>query len=367
MSLERARRRRAPVLGLGIALGLALAATIAGPVAAANNVVVLGYFGDCQFAGSHAGASKTVKIEWRDSDGNLKSKHSVTSNGAGNFLSRCEAGELIEKGDVLKTTIGTAVRAFTVPKVTVAVDRFTDIVSGKVDPAADLFVDVLTYDGGFAEAFGSWHSSTPVPSAGSYETSSWDTSPQIASWDDVYVSWVNTRGDTFVRYVAATGVRVWVRQQFFEATGNPGAVATVGLLDFSLSLLADGSGRFDRNGQFVGDFLDADGDPVRIKAGNKIDFAGASFDIPIITATANKSTDRVTATCGLGSGHGVLVQIRTRDLSKSSRRTGFIDGGGTFVANFGGAPSYNIVSGDKIDIFCKVDSGNVVARTFTVP
>jgi len=346
---------------------MALAATIAGPVAAANNVIVTAYLGDCQFAGRNAGANKTVKIEWRDSDGNLKTKHSVTSSAAGLFTSKCEAGEVIEKGDVLKTTIGTTARATTVPKVTAAVDSGTDGVSGKVDPApSELHVDVLTYEGGFSEATGSWHSSVPTPSGGAYSTTTWDTNPDIAPWDDIYVAWVNARGDTFVRYAQATGVQVWVRQQFFEAVGNPGAAFSVGLLDYTLSLIADGSGRFNRNGRIAGDFLDADGDPIHARPGNRIDFAGYSFDIPLITSTANKTSDKVTVSCGLGGGIGVLVQVRTRDVSKVSGRTGFITGTG-FVANFATAPAYNIVSGDKVDVFCKADNGNVIAQTFTVP
>ncbi len=198
MSLERAQRRRAPVLGLGIALGLALAATIAGPVSAANNVVVRAYFGDCQFAGSNAGASKTVKVDWRDSDGNLKSKHSVTSTGGGTFVSKCELGEFVETGDVLKTTIGTAARSFTVPKLTLTANRQFDTVFGFYDPSpASLVVQAITYNGGFAPTTASVHTAVPslcCPTA--YQADTWDTAPNLKGWDEVYTEWSNARGDS---------------------------------------------------------------------------------------------------------------------------------------------------------------------------
>src|SRR5438105_12086469 len=115
-------------------LAMLLSALTAAPVAAANNVIVFAYLGDCTFSGANAGSNKIVKIDWRDSDGNLKSKHSVTSNGSGDFFTKCEPDELIEAGDVLKTTIGTSNRSFTVPKITAQVDRNADTVAGKVAP-----------------------------------------------------------------------------------------------------------------------------------------------------------------------------------------------------------------------------------------
>src|SRR5690242_20358455 len=105
MRLFRARR----LIITFVAVALPMFANVL-PVDAANNVVIHGTFGGCQFGGSNAGSGKTVKIEWRDADGNLKSKHSVTSNSSGNFTTRCEIAEDIEAGDVLKTTIGTSIR-----------------------------------------------------------------------------------------------------------------------------------------------------------------------------------------------------------------------------------------------------------------
>ena len=63
------------------------------------------------------------------------------------------------------------------------------------------------------------------------------------------------------------------------------------------------------------------------------------------------------------------VEAHSRDFVKDGVRLGMQSNpmGGTFLANFATSPSVNISSGDKVDIFCKMDTGDVVAQTLTVP
>ena len=338
----------------------------ASPVAAANNIIVAAYFGDCQFAGSNAGSGKTIKIDWRDSDGNLKSKHSVTSNSSGEFVSKCEPGEAIDKGDVLRTTIGTSVRSITVPKVTTTADRYADTVSGKVSPApATLNVRVFTYNGGFAVADGSWHVASVPPAEGDYTATSWDDSPNIKGWDEVYTEWSDARGDTFVRFVRALGIELWVRQSSFRVVGNPGALVDVGLETYNFELIADVQAQLNRSGSYTGDFVDGDGDSVRIKPGNTLGgtISLGGDQIPGITAFISKFEDSVGVNCHLGAV-GVEVVVHTRDYSKVAYRIGWI-GPFEFQANFKTNPSFDIVSGTKIDVYCKFATGDIQAQTFT--
>jgi len=370
MSPACARRRRGPVFGLGIALGLTLAATIAAPVSAANNVVVLAYFGDCQFAGSHAGASKTVKIDWRDSDGNLKSKHSVTSNSAGNFLSRCEFGEEIETGDVLKTTIGTSVRSFSVPKLSLVAFRNTDQVGGSTDPGVDVYVAALTFDGSFSSNDAVLHSAAVTADGGGGfmpDSLDWDSPPDLKGWDVVLAERTTARGDAFVLSYRVQGILAWLNRVYFDVVGYRGLELIATLTRGSTEI---GSGHVwtNRFGSARGEFLDGSNDPVRAKVGDVVEatFAtDAHLTLPTITATIAKSTDRVTASCGLPNV-GVEVDVHTRDLSKYQSRVGFTNGSNVYVANFATAPAYNIVSGDKVDVYCKLATGDIVAKTFTV-
>jgi hypothetical protein len=374
MSPARARRRRGPVFALGIALGLTLAATIAAPVSAANNVVVLAYFGDCQFAGSHAGASKTVKIDWRDSDGNLKSKHSVTSNGAGAFVTKCEFDEQIETGDVLKTTIGTSARTYLVPPLTAKVGRYEwggagyleGVVEGKTLPYQLVSIAVHLYGGGFVElapTHSDWGASSN--DAGNY----WlNTSPldDLKGFDYVEVSLTNNRGDKIVRVADVPAMQLWIGRAFVSVVGNPGTNLSMQLRRGSDELSTTGGNLAEGPNGFL--FYDADGERVRAKVGDQVigDFEDdADVFLPNITAVVSKTADKVTATCGIGAGIGILVRVHTRDYSKAQARTGFTGSTG-FLANFATAPAYNIVSGDKVDVYCKLATGDIVAKTFTV-
>jgi hypothetical protein len=166
-------------------------------------------------------------------------------------------------------------------------------------------------------------------------------------------------------------MRVWLRQHFVEVAAGAGSSAGVELYDASDVLLGQVGGTVDHNGRFVGEFLDADGDPMHVVAGHHmildLSFAGASHvDLTNVTASISKVSDSVSANCANGAG-GVQVQARTRDLSAWSTRTGFANGSGTFTANFATNPSFNIASGSKVDVYCKISSGDVIARTFTVP
>ena len=376
------RARRASVAALLGALAPTL--LIASPVAAANNIVISALFGDCGFFGQAAGPDKTIFIEWRDAEGELKSKHKVRSDPFGDFFTKCDIGEIVESGDVLRTQVGTNlanVRLFTVPKITAIVDRVADTVTGKVQTNGldTLIVEVDTYDGGFGSPLA--HEAQPTFTADtgvqSYTTgATWDAAPDIQGGDDVFAVWIGTRGDTFVRQLTAEAMQVWIRQPFVNFIGNPGDLIHA---DLESSLAVH---RADANvaittfgGGAAGTWADADGDTVRARPGDHVlaDFASDAADVvlPTISATINKSTDRVTVDCNITeSGQtGVLVQARKLNFSDFAARFGFQSNasGGTFVANFANNDAVNIAAGDKVDVYCKYATGDIAAQTFTVP
>src|SRR6188472_3902010 len=125
----RARARR---LVLAPIAGAVFAALLAAPVSATGTFLDLRISGPC--IDGYGVAQKTYKIEWRDSDANLKSKGTDVSDSGGEFA-YCDYEEYLESGDVLKVWKGTSlVRTFTVPKLTIRVDRDADTVSGKSTP-----------------------------------------------------------------------------------------------------------------------------------------------------------------------------------------------------------------------------------------
>jgi hypothetical protein len=362
---SRARRIAFAVI-TGAILPIALTAS---PVAAANTTRIVSFHGDCAFDGSNAGDRRTVGIEWRDSDGRLKSKHRVTSRSDGTWSSRCEFEELIESGDVIKTTNGGATRTFNVPKLTVNVDREADDVFGFGPPNSTMTLIVETYEGGFAIADQTVQT-TPTFGDGTYAFGFFTSGADIKGWDDVYAQWTNARGDEFWRYVPAEGVQVWIGQPWANIVGNPGENVQIDLTNGVSTTFGTTGGRLDFWGERRGQFLDDDVDSVRPAVSQTIDcdFAtDADFVIPDFSAIPNPGTDRVAGDCGGDPDIGWFVRVHTRSYSAEETRTGFTTASGDFNARFDQSPTYNIRSGDKVDVFCKRGSGDVVARSYTVP
>jgi hypothetical protein len=366
-------RTRAPVL-VALVLGSTLICLGATPVAAANNTVFTAYLGDCQFSGENAGASKTVKIDWRDSDGALKSKHSVTSNSAGKFTTLCEPGELIETGDVLKTTIGTAARTFTVPRITAYAGRVSNSVTGNTSPApSSLIVVVVKWNGGFTSDYSTTHTSIAqmIGSPGDFETNTWDETPLLEGWDNVFVNWFNARGDVAIRQIEVAGIRLWLRQPFMEMVGNMRTEFAVELQRPTGNWIADYSGRLPYSGYATTVFQNnADNELLRLKSGDHLIVTmpySRDYDLPTMSATISTSTDKVTFTsnCNLMGPGIAYVVVHNRSYSKSQYRTGYFTPGGQFVANFATSPAYNIAAGDKVDVYCRAMYGDVFAKTFT--
>jgi hypothetical protein len=367
------RRARLATFCISVLVATLLAGIGAGPVAAANKVMFFAVLGDCQFSGSAAGAYKVVKITWWDQDRELKSQQTLRSNAAGEFDTRCEPDEIIESGDILQAQIGTVARAFDVPLLTVYADRDTDAVHGHAGLAGivDLAIVVDAWHGGFTAAGMTEHTAYPHLSNTTYTVAptDWDVAPDIKGWDDVYAIWYGERG-TFVRGMQAEGIRVWVRQAFIDVVGNRGQVVNV-----QLNQTEGGAWKGEAHaglgisGEWFGGFVDECCDLIKTKPGNEVvaDFASdAHFVIPAITADINKSTDRVTADCGLGAGYGIAIEAHRRDFSASSIRRGTTVSGST-LANFTQTPTFDIKSGDKVDVHCKLPTGDLIVRTLTVP
>ena len=88
-------------------------------------------------------ASKAIKVTWKDADGTLKHVQTVTSDARGNFRTTCDRWEQVERGDVFSAKVGSnPARTFTVPGLSVRVDRAEDTVSGKGPASTDLNIEV---------------------------------------------------------------------------------------------------------------------------------------------------------------------------------------------------------------------------------
>jgi len=361
---SRARRSAA----LAVAAALLPVALIASPAAAVNHIHLLVGLGNCNFSGANAIASTTVKVEWRDSEGRLKSKQSVKSNASGKFNTLCEFDELVEAGDTIKTTGTNGTKTVTVADLSLQVDRASDVVAGTAPLLEELVIEVDTYNGKFGVPV--VHTlNVQADGSGDWSADFGADSVDIKGWDDAFVVFENPGTvDTYYRHVIAQAARVFVGSPWVTLDGNPGDNVTLDLKD-GASPLGTLGGYLDFWGTSVSEFVDAGQRVVRPHIGNHVvsaTYPDIDFTIPAVSATLSASSDKVTAHCGQ-TGRGVSVWAHTRNFSKAIERHGVTAAGDTFVANFANAPKFDLVSGSKVDIYCKLAKGDVVAREYTLP
>jgi hypothetical protein len=362
MRSTHAGHQRGRFLGVFGALVMALMVAPAVSASTAGIKFDLGLGNSC-INGYNAGVNRTVVVEWRGADGTLKTKRSDVSDGEG-WFEVCDWDEEVESGDVVKATRGQVTRTFTVPRLTGRADRDTDTVEGMTVPDADLAVTVYQAVG---NVFDSATDYTTSAGDGWYYIDFWGVA-DLKGFDSVAITW-SWNGDYVSRWTTVEGVHVYVGQPRVFIGGGAGQHVWV-TLDNNLSLLGAAGGRVGSEGIFTR-FTNDEGDSVKAAAGLWVtgDFASdAEFAIPNVTATVNKTTDRVTANCGLGPNVGVSVEVYDPvDYAPYEFRSGFTNGSGVFVANFATAPAANIAARHKVIVHCELESGDMVSRRITVP
>jgi hypothetical protein len=364
-SLSSRARRSAALAVAAVVLPVAL---LASPVAAVNHIKLFVGLGNCSFSGENAIARTTVKVEWRDSENRLKSKQSVKSNAAGAFGTLCEDDELVEAGDIIKTTGTNGSKTVTVADLSLHVDRASDVAGGTAPWNDELVIEVDTYNGKFGAP--TVHTlNVQADGNGDWSADFGADSVDIKGFDDVWVVYLNPGTvDTYYRHVTAQAARVFVGSPWVSFVGNPGDNATLALKDGASPLGTLGS-YLDYWGTSVGEFLDTGQRAVRPHIGNHVvsaTYPDIDFTIPAVSATFSAASDKVTAHCGQ-AGRGVSVLAHTRNFSKVIQRHGVTAAGDAFVANFANAPKFDLVSGSKVEVYCKLAKGDVVAREYTLP
>jgi hypothetical protein len=233
----------------------------------------------------------------------------------------------------------------------------------------------VKWNGGFTSAYASTHTSVAdmVGSAGDFETRTWDEIPLLEGWDDVFVDWFNARGDVAVRHIQIPGMRFWLRQPYVDLVGQTRNPFSFHLERPTGNWITEYVGVLPYSGRTTTMFMsNLDNDPIRMKPGDHIVIDqpySRFYDLPNIDATISASTDKVTVTSNCAQmGPGIVyVSVHRPNFSKSQYRTGPFNFNNQFVANFATGATYNITSGDKVDIYCRAMYGDIFAKTVTVP
>ena len=353
-------------IGSALALGALLLALLPTAASASSfNPQVGANIGNCSVYGWNAGSKKSVVLTWKDSDGNLKNKQTVKSDSSGNFDGNCDYSERIEFGDTIQVTIGSGTRTLTIPKLTIAVDRVSNTVSGK-GPAGDS-VDVT----GCERDMGcNDYTALTDGTTGAY-SHDFSSDVDITGAGYGYVDWLSPQGDDVENSADAQSIQIWEGRPgsslSFEASGAAGQQFTLHLLDGSLAPIGSSAVSFDQWGSYQNDIVDADGVRVRAHAGDTVDASGlasdAYFVLPAISVSGNVKTDKVSGTCLPNLPFS--FEAYAFDYSRETSFDGTTNGSGSFSMKI--APQMKLKHGDHIDIYCTLSTGDQVAKHITVP
>jgi hypothetical protein len=355
--------------GLLAAAVLVTAALVAPALSLAGNAQVTFFLSvrtNC--VEGHGPVSSTLHLVWRSSGGALKGAAVVTTNSVSGYWSYCSTdGTLLANGDRLKATIGSYVRKYTVPPVTLHVDRVTDTFHGTAPAGTPL---TLWYISGGCCADFEQHADLVADSAGTW------------SFDEDYptdrfhgrVEWNSPKGDFVQVEDQAPALGVVIGRSTVGVDGDPYGTLRVVLRNGETGARKGvARGMFDQYGTFEGNFLNAAGNPVNVAVGDKIDgtslVSDMKFRVRDIQVSADVATDVVDGRCINPSTSGMLT------VTRDGHRVGFavfgLEEDGTFSIWMGGDETLgydpaNIHRGDKVRVTCFLNQGDAVTKNFVV-
>lgn len=360
--------RTARAVGV-LALAGATFAALAAPVAAAPRPLqaLVGVGGDC--IGGQAKPNTFVKTVVRDSTGTTKIRSAATVDAQGSwdacldFLSF--SAEPIGAGDKVSLhdfETGQTLD-FTIPRVTMTVNRVTDVVSGTAPAGMKLAVEA-------ADSQGILFGDQP------YDLTKHVTAASNGTWShDFGSNGINLIGGAQleVRESLKSGNVLIYRDMYV-----PGVQITLGSSEFfgfiapykHIGIKLDQGGNrvatgdavgADGNSGFDGRFIDAQGELYRVAGGEMFHAPAlgpdASWRIPEIDGTANASSDVVTGTCFANDPWVVEAGPFAFDFGTS-------DSNGQFSTDL--TDSGGIAHGDAVLIACLSSGGDVVVQNLTV-
>ena len=344
---------------------------IAAPVAAANNTTLDVGIDDCVIRGADGPMDGKVIVERWSADGTLRVRETVHSDfgwfGTDVTDDCFEYGGGVQPGDTIKTTVKGDSRTFTVPLITIRVNRDTDQATGVTQPNAKVIVWLrsTTPDTNFDRRTVRAHAD------GSYVLDFRKSDNiDIRGWDEVDVAWTDVRGDYVRNSNVAPGVEVTIDRPSIEAAGQAGFDATLKLLQKPGGTVIGKTGGVVYAGRNLFLWLDPVGEHVALHEGNRVvtDLAAdASFTVPTLTTTINKRSDKVTVATGLGAGLAVSMHIeRSNALGWANLTT---DATGTVSVDFSDTENiqlFDVLAGDRLTITLRLATGDLVDKIVTV-
>jgi len=373
----RLRHIRNGVASIAVVIAAAALLAMPGAALAAQPTIVFGVDVDqglrqgdsCVFG--YAPAASSLDLVWKSAHGAVKARTTLATQTTSGYWNYCsDSGATLAVGDVLKATVGQTTRKFVMPLVTAAVDRVNDMFYGSAPAGTDVSFD-YAYNGCCSDH--SEQGQATADSDGHWQFVPEDQPSLNGYW--IELGWTSAKGDNVGAYGNAASVSVTIGRSAVFGLAQPYQAVQLVLRDGTTGARkAVFSGVADDNGQYGGTFQNSAGDDVSVAVGDRVlglslasDLHWHVFDI---TATADVSANTVSGTCGNHSAPDVDIYRRGNRVGSSVFAE--LDSSGNFSVDFNGRRTIgfdpaNIKHGDRVEVACPVETGDVIRYVFRVP
>jgi hypothetical protein len=362
-------RRWAVRLPVALVVGSLLATGWASSVSAATRPLTVTASIGSQCIDGRAKSNAFLRVIVRDSTGSIKGRSAETADASG-YWEFCTYSQPILSGDrvnVLVFSTGQK-RVFTIPRLSLTVDRVSDIVSGRGPSNSTLKIEAA----GSTVLLDDYYDviekvTTDATGAYSFDFSS--DGIDLIGGATLTITWKHAGGAVQVwRQAVVPYVLVSLGSADFYGATQPnrhiGITLTEGVDTVATGDAVGDSGIFYNPGEFTGMFVDADDDPYLVKGGEWLDApalgSDGSFLIPAIGGTANLAADTVSGTCVPFGAY--LVVATSANYYDYGVDYGVVAANGSFTAHLGS--QMNLRRNADVQIYCVTTGGDVITQEF---
>lgn len=355
-------RRQAAVTAAIVSFVTILPATA--PVAASStrslHLSVDAVIGRCNLTGrAEWGGPLTVTL--RAPNGDLKGRRRVLADSGAWQVDCLGPAGTVDGGDRLVLSQNGHRHALFVPRLTVQLDRDSDVVSGVGPPNTNLkaFADEVHGFTGFTVTA---QRQVVTDDRGRYAAHFGASSFDLKGGDDGAIGWF-VADDTVLRYIAAPQIVVYRDEVSMQGVTAPGDLLHVSVHRATGTKRGTALGVADGGG-YVRDLrlADSSGRPVRVHLGDEIlsdAAADAHFVMPDVILHANAVTDTLSGRCLPSRQFQVL---RSNGERLTAGRT---NADGAFAINLAGG--VDLRSGDVLVLDCRLPTGDVAGDQVVIP
>jgi len=309
-----------------------------------------------------AAPNASIDLTWKSSGGSLKAHVTVPVNPQGGASYCSTTGKQIASGDKMKVTVGSQTRTWTVPKLSVTLDRATDYIRGTGPVGATIHVECPYDDTPVFEPC-IWHKNVVVGSDGKWAIhktgigGAFRVNARIGSLSS---DWVSAWG-------ISSSLGVTIGRANFRGTAQPGTNVTVTVRDGNTNAVkATGSAKAQQLfGDFEGVLKTSGGVKYQVAAGDRVISTvpgGTDWKVPAIDGTASGPTDMISGHC-LDAIPGVTPvkvyryhnSVRTGPAEWDTDSSGFFDFN---YAENSASTNDQIRAGDQMAIQCMRGEGD---------